>query len=128
MIKGERLVREDGKYELLIESNDQLVCRSVIRESDIANLSPSDLEELKARQIVNIITYHPADSIWLHRFNCVVYQKNARLYILKNFFDRAADYQLAIKENGGDDGAPTIEIIEINGDKKTTTDPFLEAN
>lgn len=163
MIKGERLVREDGKFEILIDKKDNLICREVISENkleknenkedenskkpkenndsfskfppNISNLlnratcslrkitpffsknhprisnsdkseSDDDDEEQPAHEIIE----YDADSIWLHKSHCVVYNKNGNLQILSNFYDKMPEYKFHINYSD----PPSFEISELN--------------
>ena len=95
MIKGERLVREDGKFELLIERNDDLVCRSIIRDKDLEHLNQSELIDLENQQLRRLV-FSRINSIWLHKSHCVLYRNDGRIIMLKNFYDKSPMYTLSI--------------------------------
>ena len=99
MLINERIVRPDGKFEMFIDPSNTLKCKSMIRELDKTVLSENELKDLEDTQLENLISNVPADSIWLHRSNCVLYCSNGRVEILRGFFDKAPDYKLAISES-----------------------------
>lgn len=106
MIKNERIVRSDGRYELIIDNTNTLVCRSLIRESDKTSLSKSELKDLEDTQIVQVLSRSEIDSVWLHRSVCVAYCTDGRVEILKGFYDKAPDYKLSL----GDSSPPELKF------------------
>lgn len=121
MIRNERIVSADGKYELLIDPHDRnkLKCRSLIRDSDVASLSPSELSDLRDTQVENLISDQDVDSIWLHRTCCVLYCSDGRLNILRGFYQRPPDYKMTIGESSR---PPGIKFLNESGDTDKSDD------
>lgn len=87
LIKGEKIVREDDNFELLIEDNNNLVIKSIIHD-----VSEQDT------QIKRIISSN-VHSIWLQRFQIVIYKNDWSVFILHNFLETSPNYKLRIDNN-----------------------------
>jgi hypothetical protein len=99
LVKGEKLVRDDGRFEMVIEPNDDLYIRPCVLSSSLtARQSASEQFDLETQQVKRLI--HPRiDSIWLHRFHLVLYRKDGRLYVLHNFFNSSPpEYRFFIND------------------------------
>jgi hypothetical protein len=78
MLKNEKIVREDGQFELVILNNGSLVIRSAVT-NDIYRVIVSS-----------------AESIFLHRNFIAFYRSKDSVYIHKYYFDKAPFYRLLI--------------------------------
>lgn len=107
MLKGEKIVRKDGKFELTISDNGNLICQSIIKNKE--KLSNNELSELENTQIKRIISYQ-VDSIWLLRFQVALYKLNTKVKVIKNFFETSPEYILTIDESD----IPNLVIKKIN--------------
>lgn len=106
MLRGEKLVREDGKFEMLIESDGSLVTRSIIKNRD--SLSKEELIELENVQIKRKIDYN-VSSIWLHRFQVAFYNADRRVFVKHNFYNKSPEYKFTID----DTDTPSYTVTEI---------------
>lgn len=107
MLRGEKIVRKDGKFELIIDKNGNLVCQSIIKNKD--KLSNDELVELENTQIKRIVSYQ-IHSIWLLRFQVAFYKLNTKVKVIRNFFENWPEYILTIDESE----TPNIIIKKIN--------------
>jgi hypothetical protein len=98
MIKGEKIVREDGNFEMLIEDNNNLVIKSIIH--DISE------QDTQIKRIINSNVH----SIWLQRFQIVIYKNDWSVFIVKNFLNTSPEYKLKIDNSE----KPDI-FVEFNG-------------
>lgn len=96
MLRGEKIVRKDGKFELIIDNNGNLVCQSIIKNKD--KLSNDELIELENTQIKRIVSYQ-IHSIWLLRFQVAFYKLNTKVKVICNFFENTPEYILTIDES-----------------------------
>lgn len=107
MMKGEKLVRDDDKFELVIEENGKLICKSLIK--DKKSLSTEELTELEDTQVARIISYN-VDSIWLHRFQVAFYEKSKRVHVVHNFFGESPEYLFKISDHSD---TPSYTIVQV---------------
>ena len=100
MLKNEKVVREDGQFELVILNDGSLVIRSLVNVN-VKNLSKERLLELRDTQIQRIIKTN-VNSIWLHRFQIVffVIQPNnqKRVSIYNTLSNESPEYSLMIDD------------------------------
>jgi hypothetical protein len=88
MLKDEKLVSDDDKFEIKIEKNGDLVCKSI-------DHSLSDQEDSDSK-IINLIRQR-VDSVWLHRYQVAFYLQNRKVWIDRNFYDDSpTDYRFKI--------------------------------
>ena len=108
MLEGEKIVREDGRFELVIENNGCLVIRSLIL--DEASKTKSELDSLNLVQVKRNVEYG-VDSIWLTRFQ-IVFDKRTfnKLTIYHNFINQSPEYKLYIQKTD----TPTLMISKGN--------------
>jgi len=108
MLKNEKIVREDGQFELVILNNGNLVIRSLITVND-QEKSKKELLELKDTQVERIIKTN-VNSIWLHRFQIVFFlvQNNnqKRVWIYNTLSNESPEYSLMI----GDAYIPDLKV------------------
>ena len=104
MLKGEKIVRDDGRFELVIESNGCLVIRSLIL--DEANKTKPELDNLNLVQVKRNVEFG-VESIWLTRFQ-IVFDKAIfnKLTIYHNFINQSPEYKLYIQKTE----TPTLMI------------------
>ncbi len=100
LLKNEKLVREDGKYELKIVDNGRLVISSIITNEQKNNLNKQMLDDLKVTQIERSISEN-VNSIWLHRSQVVIYKidrsgRSKNLQVKFKFENKTPDYKLII--------------------------------
>ncbi|RNA30369.1 hypothetical protein BpHYR1_047332, partial [Brachionus plicatilis] len=107
MLRGEKIVRKDGKFELTIAGDGNLICQSIITNKD--KLSNEELVELENTQIKRIIAYQ-VHSIWLLRFQVALYKLNTKVKLIKNFYETSPEYVLTIDEAD----IPNLVIKKIN--------------
>lgn len=88
LLKDERLVREDGQFEMLIENNGNLVVRSTSNNSDLS-------DDTHVKRIIQ----NDVSSVWLHRFQLVLLRSDSRLYLLRNFYYNSPEYKFGIEPN-----------------------------
>lgn len=115
MMKGEKIVRPDDKFEMLIERNNALFIRSIVRTKDQDNLSPAELFDLECKQLRSLI-FTNIDSIWCHPFQIALYQTNGRVHILHNFYDKSPEYKFFISSTD----PPTWDFKEDEAAKNDT--------
>lgn len=106
MLKGEKVVRKDGKFELVIENDNTLVCKSIILNKE--KLSKEELVEAENTQIKRIIASN-VHSLWLTRFQVALYKADSRVRVIHNFFDKSPEYAITID----DSSEPNIRVVEI---------------
>lgn len=82
MLKDEKIVSEDGKFELQIQNNGDLVCRSLINNKD--ELNERDLIDLENTQLRRVI-HNAVHSVWLHRFQVCLHLNNNKVHVLHTF-------------------------------------------
>lgn len=119
MIKNERIIRSDGKYELAIDSSNTLRCRPLNCEEDMKdNKKENDNTIQPGRQGV--------DSIWLHRNCCVMYGTDGNVRILRGYYDRNDDdYKMTI----GDANPPQIPGLKfLNASNQIDQEIFIFEN
>lgn len=104
MIKNERIIRSDGKYELVIDSSNTLRCWPFMGEEEMNDQKENDNNIQPGRQGV--------DSIWLHRNCCVMYGTDGNVRILRGYYDRNNDYKMTI----GDANPPQIPGLKFLND------------
>ena len=113
MLRNEKIVRDDGKFELVILNNGDLVISSILKNNESNNLNKKELDNLKDTQFKRII-YNSVNSIWLHKFHAIVYNRdytnNKRVFILKSFSldKKATDYKLKINNNS----TPNLTVVD----------------
>ena len=83
MLRGEKI--SDGKSEILIENNGDLVCKSIVDETN-----RDSLEHVKR------IIHSGVHSVWLHRFQVVFCLTNGRIYIAHSFVNQSPEYKFSI--------------------------------
>jgi hypothetical protein len=89
MLKDEKLVSEDDKFEIKIKKNGDLVCQSTGYSLNEQDHNDSEITNLIKQRV---------DSVWLHRYQVAFYLQNRKVYIARNFFDYLTpDYRLKIK-------------------------------
>jgi hypothetical protein len=93
MLKGEKIVREDGLFEIVIENNNNLILRSV----NNGGINQSD-QSAADTQVKRIIMTN-VNSIWLHRFQVAVYKNDSSVHLLRNFYNKSPEYKLRIDLN-----------------------------
>jgi hypothetical protein len=105
MLRGEKIVRKDGKYEMEIQRNGNLVIKSRQEPSP----SPSEVAAGAAdTQVLNTMI-SDVDSLWLHRFQLAVYKSNQRVKVMHCFYDESPEYRLMIDQ--GDPADYTIQVV-----------------
>ena len=102
LLKNERIVREDGKFEMLILNTGELVIRSIIKNDDERTLSKEMLNNLKDTQFQRIIS-KSVSSVWLHRFQASIHYKywrnQKKIHVFKSFSNEMPDYRLMISDH-----------------------------
>lgn len=104
MLRNEKIVRDDGKFELAVLNNGDLVIRSIIKSNEASKLNKQELTNLQDTQYQRII-YRSVNSIWLHKFHAIIYNNHVRnqkkVLILKSFplSNETTDYRLMIDSN-----------------------------
>ena len=106
MLKGEKVIRSDGKFFMEIESNGNLTISSIITDKD--TLSDEELQQRQLTQVKNILS-SDVDSIWLHRFQVAFFKTNTKVKVMHSFFDTSPEYKLFIN----DDNPADIAVEEI---------------
>ena len=115
MIKNERIIRSDGKYELTIDSSNTLRSRPL--KEDMNDQKENDNNIQPCRQGV--------DSIWLHRNCCVMYGTDGNVRIVRGYYDRNSDYKMTI----GDANPPQIPGLKfLNASNQIDQEIFLFEN
>ena len=100
LLKNEKLVREDGKYELKIVDNGRLVISSIITNEQKNSINKQMLDDLKVSQIERSISEN-VNSIWLHRSQVVIYKvdrsgRSKYLQVKFKFENKTSDYKLTL--------------------------------
>jgi len=118
LLKNEKLVREDNKYELKIADNGNLILSSLITNGQKNSLNKEQLDDLKNIQVQRNITSN-VNSIWLHRSQVVIYKvdrsgQNKYLEIKFKFENNNPEYKLIISDNN----LPDLKCIH-DGDEST---------
>ena len=79
MLKGEKLISDDNKYEILIKNNGDLVCKSIKNENN---------QDVAVCRILRQAVH----SIWLHRFQVIFHLTDDHLYIAHSFYEHSPEY------------------------------------
>ena len=108
MLKDEKVVSEDGRFELLIKDNGELICRSILQASE--GMSQEAKLEEQDTQIAKIVR-SSVNSIWLHRFKLIFSLNNDRVYIYKSFYNQSPEYRLVLPSG---QNKPVINVITPN--------------
>jgi hypothetical protein len=96
MLRGEKIVRQDGHYELTLLKDGNLVCRSLITKQEEKELAlNNELIDRIDHQITNTIC-SDVDSLWLHRFQVAIYKTNTKVRVEHSFYDTSPEYKLII--------------------------------
>ncbi|CAF0746278.1 unnamed protein product [Brachionus calyciflorus] len=107
MLNGEKIIRKDGKFEMTIERDGKFVCKSIIANRD--KLSQKDLIDQEDTQFKRIIAYG-VHSVWLSRFQIVLYKLNNKIKVIHNFYDKSPEYALTID----DSDTPNFTVRPMN--------------
>lgn len=103
MLKDEKIIRQDGKYELKIQSNCDMIISPLIPDED--KLTPDELNQMKDTQVQHTLCMD-VDSLWLHRFQVVCYKTNQRVKVIHSFYDTSPEYKLFIDNSD----PPNIQV------------------
>jgi hypothetical protein len=106
MLKDEKIVREDGKFEMCILRNGELVIRSLLPNRK--SLTKRELEEQESTQVCRIINNN-VDSIWLHRFQIALFLTDRHVQIAHSFYEKSPEYRLSIEYNKE---IPNVDVNE----------------
>jgi hypothetical protein len=94
MLRGEQIIRQDGKFVMKIEQNGNLVIESVLNRS---LLSEEEAENQAQTQVTKLM-FQDVDSVWLHRFQVALSLGNQKARVIHSFYDTSPEYRMSIND------------------------------